>query len=147
MQLHVGTEDWPSVYIPAGKSHTGVSPAGAELTGPTLSRTACMLQGGYRMRTSFLAEAEKHYLLGNGALQHVRCPVRILHGIRDTSVSPQVSQQLFAELPPGDHALTLLQVSRPTCGRNLLLRMYMVCCVPASDRVQRLDSALGDGLA
>ena len=90
------------VYIPS----QGVD--GSHLQG---SRAQYMIQEGYRMRTSFLQEAKQHYLLnGTGDLQQIKCPVRIMHGIADTSVSPKVSQRLFEELPPGDHALTLLQV-------------------------------------
>ena len=62
------------------------------------------------MRASFLQEAKHHFLFGTGGLQDVCCPVCILHGLADTAVSPEVSQQLFKELPPGSHALALLQV-------------------------------------
>ena len=70
----------------------------------------------------------------------VRCPVRILHGLRDRLVPPAVSQELMHWLETTDVTLTLTKdgdhrLSRPQDLRTLLLTVTYqsrtcVCLIP-----------------
>ena len=71
---------------------------------------ALLSQGGFRFRTSFLEEAEQHCLLEGCQLDGLQCPVRVLHGMLDTTVLPSTSVRLLEALPPGGHRLTLIKV-------------------------------------
>ena len=64
-----------------------------------------------------MEEAEQHCLLDGGRLGQLGCPVRMLHGMGDTSVPYATSIRLLEALPAGDHRLTLLKVL-PGCGRG-----------------------------
>ena len=60
----------------------------------------------------------------------VRCPVRILHGMRDSVVSPAVSQAVLSWVEARDVHLTLLKdgdhrLSRPQDLRALLLMVWL----------------------
>ena len=68
------------------------------------------VQGGFKFRAGFFDEAEQHCLLDSGKLAGIQCPVRILHGLGDTTVPPSVSSKILEALPEGDHRLTFLKV-------------------------------------
>lgn len=60
------------------------------------------------------------------ALLQVRCPVRILHGSKDSLVPPKVSEELMQWLETPDVHLTMIKdgdhrLSRPQDLRTLLL--------------------------
>src|SRR5215469_3861237 len=72
--------------------------------------------GGYTYRLPFFKEAERHLLMRR-TIEH-ECPVRLLHGMSDTSVPWQTSVSLAERLTSRDVVLTLVKdgdhrLSRP----------------------------------
>ena len=75
------------------------------------------LQGGYKLRSDFITEAEQHCLLGDDTrLQQIDCPVRVMHGMKDAVVPYSTSVDLLEALPGDNCRLTLLKVRTVQCS-------------------------------
>lgn len=76
-----------------------------------LHACACVMQNGTELKLEVLHAAEAHLLLGKPAGIPVQCPVRVMHGLSDNLVPPEIPLAVANELQSSNVQLTLIKVS------------------------------------
>lgn len=69
------------------------------------------MQNGTELKLEVLHAAEAHLLLGKPAGIPVQCPVRVMHGLSDNLVPPEIPLAVANELQSSNVQLTLIKVS------------------------------------